>query len=671
MNRARILIVDDDENWMNEAHLKRIFNNPNYEFHFTSYKKITTSIDDLIKKSIGLCEQKKCHVAIVDWHLRFPNRFSDDSGVELAKELRKMGCPQSIIISVGFDEKGGSRKVNQLKDEGFGSIDKGNIDDLRQTIQDTLRKCCASISGITIDIGGSDTSFIKSFEKFAKHMSWEVEDMKDVLVQLFHASPFPNTSTIKIKSLQKSGADSHSAPLRNSFVCLAEIVDNENKIPTQTRLVKFARPKRIEAEAKNYENYIDKLSNFQFYPPLSKQNTAYFYNIAAIVYKYVADTPVFSSFYGKSNSTNHIKQLQSIVECYKNNWQFSIIPSNPGENHQLFDIYAKIFFSESSNPTDYFVARIKNHLKETGENWQKVKEECNEALNLAFDDIKEPLSWLTNKLNSGSPLHNDPIKRRVIHGDLWGENILVKQPPNIIVIDFERTGIGYALQDYTHLEFDILTRLITNEEAEDDRSSNSWRELFCLYVQIVRSDTLDLGADLPRNDNMHKAWHTIKYIRDAAMRSEGGESVELYRLGLLFDCAFRITIDTPTNQSSTTIQLRETEKQRALLLASLIVDKIRANAYDRSWPPETWTKCTCVELRKAITNDEHRNKWGYDIVSRLAFNLNVDYENLKGEMPNAKMRDLYNKCGAGTNGLTLNALLNAIQEIYPNENWCL
>ena len=69
--------------------------------------------------------------------------------------------------------------------------------------------------------------------------------------------------------------------------------------------------------------------------------------------------------------------------------------------------------------------------------------------------MPNPVTWVLKHRVDSSTLS---ARQAITHGDLHGDNIFVDDI-HAWAIDFERSGEGHILRDFTELEVDILTRL--------------------------------------------------------------------------------------------------------------------------------------------------------------------------------------------------------------------
>jgi CheY-like chemotaxis protein len=133
-----------------------------------------------------------------------------------------------------------------------------------------------------------------------------------------------------------------------------------------------------------------------------------------------------------------------------------------------------------------------------------------------------------------------PYLERVSHGDLNGGNILVEKDMPPWVIDFSKTGYGYILRDFVHLETVIALDLL--------RSSNQ-NELMKFETTVCSQKDWERGFPIPYDTigqgepEIIKALKVTCYLRNLAAKKEVEGMMQRYYLALLFETVGRIVTD--------------------------------------------------------------------------------------------------------------------------------
>jgi hypothetical protein len=138
----------------------------------------------------------------------------------------------------------------------------------------------------------------------------------------------------------------------------------------------------------------------------------------------------------------------------------------------------------------------------------------------------------------------------IIHGDLYGNNILVDHNHETWLIDFERTGKGPILQDYAALDNYARLYLYENKDLE------MWLQWECSFL----SDSLIPSFE---NELMEKIYHIVRKIRALAAQTPSF-SYRNYLIGLLFNAL----------RTATFLGLPLDIRNHALLSACLIAEQI-------------------------------------------------------------------------------------------------
>jgi hypothetical protein len=185
--------------------------------------------------------------------------------------------------------------------------------------------------------------------------------------------------------------------------------------------------------------------------------------------------------------------------------------------------------------------------------------------------VPEPISWLIDKVNENKDIPVTALA--VTHGDLHGDNLLVDGDQNLWVIDFERSGYGPILQDFTELESDILTRLAGLHDFD-------FEPLFRLGLWVAQSRRINEYSFFPDSvgARVMKTMKVISALRQQAYECTGESDARPYLWGLLLNAIFRATLLDPQKQ--------KLSQQRALMLASIYCHRL--DHWEEPWPPSEW-----------------------------------------------------------------------------------
>ena len=149
---------------------------------------------------------------------------------------------------------------------------------------------------------------------------------------------------------------------------------------------------------------------------------------------------------------------------------------------------------------------------------------------------------------------------------------MVDDKKNVWVVDFERSGVGHALQDFIELEADVLNRLFGVPTSID------YYLRMCMtafkQTEIKPFDEADVNSDDPDID---KALKTISILRRLAFQATGISNAREYVIGLFFNMLFR---------SALVHKIDPPKSERPLLLAGLICHRL--DHWNEPWPPVAW-----------------------------------------------------------------------------------
>lgn len=367
------------------------------------------------------------------------------------------------------------------------------------------------------------------------------ETIADVLVQLY-----PNSSRFVLEAMDGAIMDIHSASSGRSVV-LKLYRDSYAAVA-----LKITHTQDGLNECENYTKYIKGRLNGGFHTTLEK--FVIFWDVAGSTYKFIGSTQnsviTFSQFYQSELDPQII--LAPLEHLFKTVWMRlynagrAAVDSETERNaNTLFDLYEE----------DLKLRRRFDRLE------PEQKEISNE---LVERKILNPVWWLLQWGEDSVILPTTYLA--VTHGDLHGDNIYVEREFSW-VIDFERTGWGHILRDFTELETDIVTRLLAKE-----LDNNTF---VCLLRALVAphhpSQKVACPALVERTPEAYKAFHVIVGLREIAQSVTGYQDQREYLWGLLFDATF----------IGTRRRIEPKQKERSILFASIIATRL--DAWGKPW----------------------------------------------------------------------------------------
>jgi CheY-like chemotaxis protein len=492
--------------------------------------------------------EKCCQLALIDLRLMDNDDEADISGLTLAQELKATRCIAPIILS-GYESIRVHRLLREHPDIGF--IGK---QDRRSEIQERLDGIAAMVCSTKRGIEFTNTEALDKFLQadLVRNMGEHADQLVNVLARLF-----PNAKTLAFERLMGPDNAISSAARPNSIVLKVYEDDMEACI------VKLARTAKIQKEANNFRKYIDrKLTANLNLQQIGREEFAW--GIGGIAYNYQGEKDV-------TTFTNYYKE-QDIADVQKVLSQF------------FLGTWKKYYKGGRNNPPPVEKSNISLHALYTdmwGKEWheQRVRKIPRQILGrieptLREYDLPQPVVWLERKIEVGDPEFQpvNTILTAITHGDLHGDNLLVddKKP---IVIDYERTGEGHALQDFIELEADIINRI----EAHPGNESACLQMCVTLFKQD-KIQELGESETTSADPQLDKALKTISIIRGFAMQCVPTANVREYLFGLLFNMLFRAAL----------VHKEDPQKsERPLVLAGFICHRL--DHWNEPWPPAEWS----------------------------------------------------------------------------------
>ena len=314
MSKPRILIVENDPKW--RENYCEIVNKLGYEAFVAEGVG-----DELISDALNKCKNNRCHVAVVDLHLRDDSDKYDDSGVD---DVALQIGPTSVIIASGLIDV---TKTNSIRDKAaekkleFHYFDKGGKgqrgEKAPQILSPMIQKLARSKSSIAngTSLRVSPRFFQLQLDQFLARMGFSYhidkgqELIADLLVQLVR--PDGEASELELVPLEDSVGSSSSAVSRNSFVARVKLKGSRRR----DFVVKFAKPYAIAAEHRNYMDFVYRRIPWQSYAGLDEK-PALFWEIGAIGLDLVGRALPFSTKYHLAEVTSD-SSMKSILEAIR------------------------------------------------------------------------------------------------------------------------------------------------------------------------------------------------------------------------------------------------------------------------------------------------------------------------------------------------------------------
>ncbi|MBI5634704.1 MAG: phosphotransferase [Nitrospirae bacterium] len=488
--------------------------------------------------------EHRCQLALVDMRLVDDSDESDISGLDLIAQIK----PASSIVVSGY----GSAQVAVQSIHEKGAVDFVGKEEDPLSIKAKLQKEALKISAKERRLKISPTNVLDMIAAtlFEPALPAEYHDqIADVFAQLF-----PEAHRLRLEKMNNILAtDEVSTAPRPRSVVLKVYEDD-----LQPVIVKLARRHKVEKEVSRFLEYIDRRLVGNFIPVLGKH--VELWDIGGIKLSYVGNIEqTFARFF----QAQSVDKIQACLEkFFTYTWSAHYKKIKKKSNISLFDLYCDVWGEDWYERAQNF--QSPDPEKAMGKNlWGRIR-------------AADPVEWLIK--NTGKDKKSDVSRvgtayLAVTHGDLHADNLLVDDSQNAWVIDFERTGMGHALQDFIEIEFDIISRVACANE--------NFPSFYRLCVAIAGSSrTGEIITDDPQlaDAETQKILKTISIIRLLAEQCTHIEDSRQYLFGLFFNSIFRATIiNAETHKRS---------QQRTLMLASILCHRLEH--WDEPWPPDEW-----------------------------------------------------------------------------------
>jgi len=476
MKNARVLIVEDDEHWIETFRLV-------LDGKVAALASATT-----VDAAIALLDKHYFNVAIVDLSLE-PSNSADETGMRFLAAMRDRGL-DSVIAPIMCTGYGGlNSAVEALRD--FKVVDflpklEFSAQRLTEDVVKALeRHHCREPLPIEVD-GERPLASLWKRHKWARREPVDelAAELHDLLRRLFRPA---DALWVQPLTAGQSGA----AVLR--------VQPTYGAMAGEPAIVKFGKREKIDIERQAYEKYIDlyvsSLSTTQLESAAGRAMGALRYRLIGTA---VNEVESFAAFYARYDVTRIKQALDNLFKRTCMRWYDN--RQQPARPRNLVDLYVK-----------------GTHIR-----WNEVwSGAARSGIDLSsptlhFPGIVEALPNPRHWLKQIDYVYSLPVWLAVTHGDLNEHNILVTRDGRCWLIDFYRTDLGHILRDFVELEtgikFNLTPTLDMAQRAEFERLLLAQPELgapvacaetepyakaaaVIFHLRSLAADALGFGAD--------------------------------------------------------------------------------------------------------------------------------------------------------------------------------
>ncbi|MEM7532212.1 MAG: phosphotransferase [Chloroflexota bacterium] len=580
--RRRVLIVDNDPIYRNMHQI-------NVE-KWGLYPIIAEGRgDELLENAVALAYQYRCHVAIVDMRLRDDDDRNDRSGLELVSRL---GPTRAIIVTAYGDRQTTREALREQKAWDMIGKEEGP-QELHERIQSALGDMCNDYihiqwpDGVNVDTNEMDEIIGRLAIKDAHadtrdkavngKLNWSrimYEQAQLLLYRLY--TDVEQSSSARVTEIQLELIDdgSRSSSYARSqqktttrsivFIAHAKSVDGFWQVPN---IVKFTSVDNVENETYAYYQYAHRLLS--------------------------------------SDHRTHIQDSSDVQTL----WDLGAIRyTNLGMNDRRLLSHC---FEDFAYPTERLCEAVTSLFIKTLRNWYQAPSSLSSlVLYDHYRDMLPKLERLDTYQQKGERIQLDSLPFALpnpvrwakehrhqsrfttrwdvpTHGDLHLGNVFVDSFEQTRLIDFERTGPGHVLRDFTELEVSTLLRFLSFAPEEFPLAVK-------LGIALLQPDSFiepmpEINLTKPTTPELlqriERVYRIIGHLRMLIPQVTDVQNIEEYYWALFMETLHSVL----RNYTKWTDQA---EAQRAeawsMLMAAMLCERLDCLYADRPWPPSAW-----------------------------------------------------------------------------------
>ncbi len=494
----------------------------------------------------------RCHVALVDMRLLNDYDWQDTSGLALVPRLR----PTIAIILSAFGDRAAVREALRQK-AAFDFVGKEEGPKrLRQALTEAFIEAGLMNAAIEWYPGYSPEDIVQSLR--LAEMDRCIDQPEQAINLLYR------NDTITEIVLEPASRHYQSAtvePVRGRSVVMIARTRGADGHWRQAEIIKLTHRRHVEREIERYKTYVAPYLSSQRTARIEdKTNAVLLWDIGAIRYTNIAteERKPLRHWFEQTDASTIIEALKDLFNETLGPWYRT---ASQRTRSRVYDYYVGLF-----NKLD-----------------QRIKDYQPSAAYVTIPGIphhlSDPVVWAHNRQQLSRFISCWDL---YTHGDLHSDNIFVEPGGRTSVLDFERSGPGYALRDFAELEVDIRLRLLPLTLAQLPLAY----ELDLLLLAPERTDKAPVWKDILNADSqvqsaLRKAFDVICALRRIAEQAVHFERMDEYYWALLMETLISVLRNYSAWEDQAAAELA---RQRALLAATLLSERL-AN-WGKAWPPK-------------------------------------------------------------------------------------
>ncbi len=487
-------------------------------------------------EALQLLEAERFHVAVLDVRLDDTDEDNQD-GITLMHDINGIDPTVAVIILTGYATVGMVQEALQPDSNGFAPaysfLQKSEIMRLPEQVKGAFDNALRI----------NDALIIEDTEKFIPHVANKIrfidiakpdagqvaEETCEILQKLFY-----ECERIEVRPMKRgySGA-----------AVFAVTPWYRGRGRGEARVAKIGEHALVEKERHKYRELVQGIVGGHRLPlTLHFARTR---SLSGILYTFagLGATRDFAIFYREAGLAQVLSALDNLFQetCFP--WRRNAITS-----HSKLDL----------RETYMRLVRLKSEVMQSSlERMMAGRHPFHrdsQGLWLGGEFLlPDPMKFaLTADLRADSQI-------AIIHGDLYGYNVLVDERNETWLIDFAVADRGPLLQDY--VSFETFTRFMMVQ-------SSDWKRLYewdCLSYNAPDLRRVELPPELAAIPEIDKAHRAIQKIRELALPENDPDAARAYLIGVLFNAIKVVTV----------MDMEPAHRDHALITAAVVAERLK------------------------------------------------------------------------------------------------